>query len=244
LARLLLLGALLLAATLVAAASTGELGRAVPAGSFEMGSDQGELDERPAHQVTLPAFRIDRLEVTQAEYLRCVKAGACAQPVRYPEADGAMLPAIGVSWSDASRYCAWAGKRLPTEAEWERAARGDDGRTYPWGAGLDCARANFGSFLGDGPCGQSNPGKVLPVGSRPSGASPVGALDMAGNVWEWVADRYAAYPGGRITPGLEGELRVVRGGSCCSYFAMPTTTNRLAFPADYVDRDIGFRCAR
>lgn len=234
-----LLGAALILRLAAAGPGRGPM-LSVPAGTFLMGSDQGEPDERPAREVRVSSFHIDRFEVTQAEYGRCVEAGACRLPVRYPEAEGPSLPAVGVSWHDAARYCAWAGKRLPAEAEWERAARGLDGRTYPWGAGLDCSRANFGSFLGDGPCGQSNPGRVLPVGSRPSGASPVGAHDMAGNVWEWVADAYAPRVGARPDPGL----RVVRGGSCCSYFAMPTTTNRLAFPPDYVDRDIGFRCAR
>jgi len=222
----------------------------IPAGTFTMGSERGDPDERPTRQVKLAAYSIDRFEVTQAQYERCVQAGACRAARRYPDAGGPALPAIGVSWHDARRYCAWAGKRLPSEAEWERAARGQDGRTYPWGAGLSCAKANFGSFLGDGPCGGTNPGRILPVGSRPAGVSPVGAHDLAGNAWEWVEDVYASYPTGEAGKaaaprGEAGQARrVVRGGSCCSYFAMPTTTNRLAFPADYADNDIGFRCAR
>ena len=237
--------------TLAAPAEAQEMVR-VPAGTFTMGSARGDPDERPPRQVKLEAYSIDRLEVTQAQYERCVRAGACGAAKRYVDAIGPTLPAVGVSWHDARRYCAWAGKRLPSEAEWERAARGQDGRTYPWGAGLSCAKANFGSFLGDGPCGGANPGRIVPVGSRPAGISPVGAHDLAGNAWEWVEDLYAPYPAGegQAAPPSGGQgpsdraRRVVRGGSCCSYFAMPTTTNRLAFPADYADNDIGFRCAR
>lgn len=219
----------------------------IAGGEVALGRDDGDPDERPVQPVTLAGFAIDRYEVTQAEYARCVAAGACRAARRYPEAEGERVPVVGVSHGDASAYCRFVGKRLPSEAEWERAARGLDGRRYPWGETLDCARANFGSFLGDGPCGERNPGRPLAVGSRPSGVSPAGAHDLAGNVWEWVADEYRPYPGGAITPPANpaGEtLRVVRGGSCCSYFALPTTTNRLAFPESYVDRDLGFRCAR
>jgi formylglycine-generating enzyme required for sulfatase activity len=238
------IGSLLLVTT--ARARPDSMVRVAP-GTFTMGSEHGDPDERPSHPVTLPGYAIDHFEVTQARYAECVRAGVCRAAVKYPEADGPTLPAVGVSWLDAERYCRWTGKRLPTEAEWERAARGTDGRTYPWGAGLDCARANFGNFAGDGPCARVNPGRVLPVGSRPTGQSPEGAEDMAGNVWEWVADVYAPYGQGQRpstrAPAADAP-RVVRGGSCCSYFAMPTTTNRLSFPPTYADRDLGFRCAR
>jgi formylglycine-generating enzyme required for sulfatase activity len=238
----------LLAASLIAEPASSEPAMAqVPAGEHAIGSTVGDPDERPVHRVKLASFTIDRHETTQAEYARCVAAGTCRAARRYPEAEGARLPVVGVSHADAIAYCRWAGKRLPSEAEWERAARGSDGRRFPWGDSLDCSRANFGSFIGDGPCGGVNPGRPLPVGSRPTGVSSSGVHDLAGNVWEWVADEYRPYPGGTITPPANpgGEtLRVVRGGSCCSYFAMPTTTNRLAFPAGYLDRDLGFRCAR
>jgi formylglycine-generating enzyme required for sulfatase activity len=231
----------------------------IPAGAFTMGSETGDADERPLHKVELARFSIDRFEVTQAQYQRCVEAGYCRRAKQYPDNIGSKLPVVGVTWGDASRYCDWAGKRLPTEAEWERAAKGTDARTYPWGAGLQCAKANFGSFLGDGPCSGINPGRILPVGSRKAGASPAGVQDMAGNVWEWVADVYKPYA--RVEPSKKHSApspqgpgvnlsareklpRVVRGGSCCSYFAMPTTTNRLFFPEDYLDGDMGFRCAR
>jgi len=205
----------------------------IAAGSFVMGSERGDADEKPRRKVVLAAFEIDRTEVTQQAYKRCVVAGICRAPVAM-QARGDQLPVSGVSWSSASRYCAWLKKRLPTEAEWERAARGNDGRIFPWGAGLDCRKANFGNFDGDGPCGHVSPGRPVAVGSYPAGQSPSGAHDMAGNVWEWVADRYPRTV----------DYRVVRGGSCCSYFAMPTTSNRYRLPKDHSAPDVGFRCAR
>ena len=215
----------------------------VPAGAFTMGGGDQE-DERPAHHVHVSAYWIDRDEVTRGEYQKCVAAGACAAP----DGEGDTRVAVtGVSWRDAEAYCRFAGKRLPTEAEWEKAARGTDGRIYPWGNDPSCAQANFGNFQGEGRCPQ-NPGKPVAVGSYP-GASPYGARDMAGNVWEWVADRYdpryyhhspARDPQGPST----GDKRVVRGGACCSMFGLPRASNRLAFPESYRDIDIGFRCAR
>jgi len=214
----------------------------VPAGELRQGRTGGEPDEAPVHRVRLEAFWIDRHEVTQGEYARCVAAETCRPARKYPDNVGATLPAIGVTWDDARAYCIYRGKRLPTESEWERAARGTDGRVYPWGDQPDCRRANFGNFIDAGPCAGKNPGRILPRGSRPQGASPVGALDMAGNVWEWTADPYLSYATGKLAG--PADQRVIRGGSCCSYFALPTTTNRLSFPASYLDRDIGFRCAR
>ena len=245
---------LFVAVTWTPAARAQEMVR-VPAGPFTMGSTSGDADERPPHTINLQAFQIDRFEVTVASYARCVKAGACKIPRRYPRPAKASagsrgsLPVAGVSWSDARDYCRWVGKELPTEAQWERAARGTDGRVYPWGDRADCARANFGNFAGAGLCAPSNPGHPLPVGSRKRGVSPAGAHDMAGNVWEWVADDYRPYtPGKEPAPARSGmcreALKVVRGGSCCSYFIMPRASNRVAYPATLVDRDIGFRCAR
>jgi formylglycine-generating enzyme required for sulfatase activity len=247
----LLLAAAVLASSRPVAARSSEPGRMVrlEAGTFTMGSSTGEPDERPERRVSLAAFLIDRTEVTQAAYAACERGRACRPAARYPGAEGASLPAVGVSFRDAAAYCAFAGKRLPTEAEWERAARGTDGRTYPWGEDLACHRANFGNFMGAGPCSAVNPGRILPVGSRSVGSTPEGVLDLGGNVWEWVEDLYAPYPGSSTAsrpaprPGPPGK-RVVRGGSCCSYFAMPRAANRLAFPPDYRDGDLGFRCAR
>jgi formylglycine-generating enzyme required for sulfatase activity len=205
----------------------------VPAGAFLRGSNRGEEDERPARRQRLPAFRIDRTEVTRGMYARCVQARRCPPLEALPDPDPAPdLPVTGVTWAEARAYCAFAGGRLPTEAEWEKAARGTDGREFPWGNDADCTRANFGNYDGEGPCAGVNPGRPEPVGSRPSGASPFGALDMAGNVWEWVEDRHEDDP----------TRRVVRGGSCCSYFVLPRAANRNAWHPDHRDGDLGFRC--
>jgi formylglycine-generating enzyme required for sulfatase activity len=215
----------------------------IPAGTFTMGGGD-EDDERPRHRVFVSAFHIDRDEVTRKSYQTCVAAGACAKPDGAGDDD---VPVTGVSWRDAAAYCAFVGKRLPTEAEWEKAARGSDGRIYPWGNEPDCAQANFGNFEGEGRCPQ-NPGRPVKVGSYP-GVSPWGVRDLAGNVWEWVADRYDARyyhrsPARDPKGPTQGDRRVVRGGACCSMFGLPRAGNRLAFPEDYRDIDIGFRCAR
>ena len=208
----------------------------VAAGPFVQGSAHGDEDERPPRSRSLPAFVIDRTEVTRAAYGACVAAHRCkAVPAALAGPAGAdgKLPVTNVSWSDARDYCAFAGGRLPSEAEWEKAARGPDGREYPWGADAACERANWGNFEGEGPCAATNPGFPVAVGRYTEGASPYGALDMAGNVWEWVSDAYDEDP----------KRRVVRGGSCCSYFVPPRAPNRNAWAPDYRGADLGFRCA-
>jgi serine/threonine-protein kinase len=152
-----------------------------------MGSPDGYEDERAVHEVRLDAFWIDRTLVTNSQYIDCVVAGGCTSPLEdVPHHFGrpgySDYPVVNVSWDQAQAYCAWAGRRLPTEAEWERAARGDDGRLYPWGnESPTCKHGNFKE------CDNG----LMPVGSFELGASPYGALDMAGNVWEWVGDWYS-----------------------------------------------------
>jgi len=208
----------------------------VPAGPFVQGSNRGDDDERPARTRTLPAFAIDRTEVTRAAYAACVAARRCKPVPRElagpPGSDGT-LPVTNVSWFDARDFCAFAGGRLPTEAEWEKAARGTDGREFPWGPDAACERANWGNFEGEGPCAGRAPGFPVAVGRYADGASPYGALDMAGNVWEWVADKFDEDP----------SRRAVRGGSCCSYFVPPRAANRNAWAPEYRGGDLGFRCA-
>jgi formylglycine-generating enzyme required for sulfatase activity len=221
----------------------------VPAGEFTMGSDDGGSDERPAHTVYLDAFAIDRTEVTNAQYARCVQAGACRPPDPsrsstradyFADPRYADYPVIYVSWDDARAYCAWAGRRLPTEAEWEKAARGTDGRTYPWGDEWDASKANTD---------EAGPGDTTPVGAYPQGASPYGALDMAGNVWEWVADWYGANyyresPGENPLGPASGAYRVVRGGSWNNYQWLARAAIRGRNTPGNRDDDVGFRCAR
>ena len=169
----------------------------VPAGEFPMGSEDGSENERPVHEVYLDAFYIDKYEVSNGQYEMCVKAGKCDAPSvtssstrdnYYGNPSYADYPVIFVTWYNAQDYCAWAGGRLPTEAEWEKAARGTDDRTYPWGNGdPNCSLAN--SYNDD--TGSYCVGDTSEVGSYPTGASPYGALDMTGNVAEWVSDWYS-----------------------------------------------------
>ena len=160
----------------------------VPEGSFLMGSADGDLDaydsEFPQHQVTLDAFWLDQTEVTNGQYERCVADGECRANYDYgSDFTGENQPVVGVSWDDAADYCAWAGGQLPTEAQWEYAARGPESLTYPWGdSAPDLTLLNY----------DWNVGRTTDVGSYPAGASWVGVLDMAGNVYEWVADWYDA----------------------------------------------------
>jgi len=233
----------------------------VPEGSFEMGSSAGYDDEKPVHNVFLDAFFIDKYEVSNAQYSICVKSGICNAPidissstrdVYYSKPGYADYPVINVNWFEAKNYCDWVGGRLPTEAEWEKAARGTDGRTYPWGEEIDGSKANFCDnncelehkdiSINDGYA------DTAPVGSYPEGASPYGALDMAGNVWEWVADwfqedYYSNSPVSNPPGPTSGDNKVLRGGRWGSKMEYL----RAAFRKDGVkpsslDPGIGFRC--
>ena len=159
----------------------------VAAGAFAMGRDVGgEPDERPRHVVVLSAFRIDRLEVSREQYARCVRAGRCSEAWARPTWTDRRAPVTSVTWFMAAEYCRWASGRLPTEPEWEKAARGTDERTFPWGNDAPTpARAVYGQRM--------HLGQPAAVGTHPAGASPSGVLDLAGNVWEWTATVYDPY---------------------------------------------------
>lgn len=218
----------------------------IPAGSFEMGSAaqdaQAMDDERPIHTVDLNAYWMDKTEITNKMYAGCITANFCTEPARSPyylQAQYANHPIRGISWTQAETYCAWADRRLPSEAEWEKAARGTDGRIYPWGnMPPNSQLANFNQSVND----------TRPVGSYPSGASPYGILDMAGNVWEWVADGYnplyysISLDFNPISDTVKN-LKVLRGGNWDSNAQGIRSANRFwAFPGRN-DTD-GFRCAK
>jgi eukaryotic-like serine/threonine-protein kinase len=218
----------------------------VPAGTFKMGSDTGESGEKPVHDVTLDAFWIDRTEVTNAQYAKCVSAHQCDAPSStksatrdsyYGNSQYDNYPVIYVSWNDADKYCKWAGGQLPSEAQWEYAARGPQSFTYPWGdAPPDKERLNYNQTVGD----------TTEVGSYPQGKSWVGALDLAGNVWEWVEDWYQSqYPAGpqtNPTGPTSGDVRVLRGGSWNTDASYVRTAYRIGSAPGSRDVIIGFRC--
>jgi formylglycine-generating enzyme required for sulfatase activity len=225
----------------------------VPAGPFVMGSDRGAPDEKPVHSVEVSAFRIDRTEVTNSRYRSCVQAGVCSPPAlsnshqrpHYFDDPGYEdYPVIFVSWHQADQFCRFAQGRLPTEAEWEKAARGPapDMREYPWGNEVpDCTRANMG---GAKPC----VGDTDQVGRRPAGASPYGVLDMAGNVWEWVGDwydpsYYLSSPARDPQGPSAGTLKLMRGGCWESgASSLRVSCRKAELPRAWAD-NVGFRCA-
>ena len=237
----------------------------VPAGKFIMGSKAEDAlaecqklfsgcqlgrfeNEQPPHDVDLKEFWIDQTEVTNKQYAACVSGGGCTRPSQtdnfdrssyYGNSEFDEFPVVYVNWYKAKTYCEWAGRRLPTEAEWEKAARGTDQRTYPWGEGLDCQKANYVD---------SCFGNTSPVGNYESGKSPYGAYDMAGNVAEWVNDWYSktyyqnSPPSNPLGPD-SGIYHVVRGGSKANG-NVPSADREYIVPPDWNYGFIGFRCAR
>jgi formylglycine-generating enzyme required for sulfatase activity len=214
---------------------------AVPAGAYTVGCDDGDQYAKPSHSVVLGAFLIDRTEVTNSQYQKFISASGHQAPDTwlggiFPEGKD-NFPVTGVTWQDAADYAIWAGKRLPSEAEWEAAARGPDGRVYPWGNEWQKGFANTGTSA------------TMEVGSFPNGASPFGAEDMIGNVWEWTADEFDPYPGSAATlpkslkPGIN--YRVIRGGA----YDVTQPSISSACYRGFVDASksypkTGFRCAK
>ncbi len=224
----------------------------VPAGEFMMEARQddkmADKDERITHAVYLDAFSIDQYEITTARYAKFVQATKRSAPKYWSEEvlkQHERKPVVGVDWNDAVAYCSWAGKRLPTEAEWEKAARGTDQRLYPWGnAEPSQQRANF-----DHCCDSNHYGDLTDVGSFDGGTSPYGVHDMAGNVWEWVADwsdegYYGKSRERNPTRLSSGDKRVVRGGAWDSAPAYIRSSYRLRLSPMFRLDNIGFRCAR
>lgn len=208
--------------------------------------------EKPEHLVKVAPFYLDITETTNEQYAKFLAASNYPVPAtwkndRFPENE-AQLPVTGVSWEDASAYAAWAGKRLPTEEEWEFAARGTDGRMYPWGAQPQPGLSNIDDT-------GSKKTRPVRIGSYPDGKSPFGILDMSGNVWEWTSSDLTAYPGGTPPelPEGYGRLKIIRGGSFSVPPARATTTFRRGWPATSNDfpagtkadySQTGFRCAQ
>ena len=233
----------------------------VPGGQFEMGCTLGDADptcyytpEEKLHTVHLSPYKIDKYEVTFRRYQKCVDAGECTEPAiggalnfGWPDID--KFPVNGVTWVQSDKFCKFEGRRLPTEAEWELAARGSDGRLYPWGneqptCDLAVMDSKNAGFLG---CGTGN---TMDVGSKPKGNSPYGAADMAGNLWEWTADWYSkTYYGNSPVNDPKGPktgvYKTARGGDFFTRAGYEVrSTGRFEYePSDY-SIAVGFRCAK
>jgi formylglycine-generating enzyme required for sulfatase activity len=212
----------------------------VPGGEFIFGRDGGPEDESPEQVVQVAGFNIDKYPVTNADYKVFVDATGHREPRHWKEGqipEGKEdHPVVWVSWEDATAYAQWAGKRLPTEVEWEMAARGIEGWAYPWGNDFDSAKCNSA---------EAGLGDTSPVGAYPEGVSPYGAEDMCGNVMEWTTDWYAAYRGSLYTNERYGEThKVLRGGSWFDPADAVRTTTRKSAKPDFRFSTIGFRCAK
>lgn len=222
----------------------------IPEGLFTMGFDgtQALEDERPKHQIWLPAFFMDIHEVTTAQYAVFLAVTNRLVPWQWNTVDLSQhsdRPVIGVDWSDADAYCRWKGKRLPTEAEWEKSARGTDGRLYPWGNWVPSkGLANFA--LG---ARFSYSQVLMPVKSYEQGKSPFGLYQIAGNVWEWVQDWYAVNyyeisPEQNPQGPEQGQFKVIRGGSWSDLPKYLLTYGRFKLPPETRNSYTGFRCAK
>jgi formylglycine-generating enzyme required for sulfatase activity len=254
--------------------SMGSTDADIDAAVAECGGCQAEwfADEKPQHEVFLDAFWIDRTEVTNAQYAAFLneRGNQTERGVQWMilEDEGCLIervgeqyrpkpgyeshPAVLVTWFGARAYCEWAGKRLPSEAEWEKAARGTDRRVYPWGREFDCRLGNFDdetqrqSYVVPGGPNCDGYDRIAPVGSYPDGASPYGALDMAGNVWEWTLSIYSGYPynprDGR-EDATAGDARVLRGGA---WYALvggrARCASRVSRGHDFSGVSLGLRC--
>jgi len=215
----------------------------IPAGEFLMGSQSGPEHEQPEHRVLLNSCLIDRFPVTNAQYKQFVDVTGYKPPLHWSAGtypfDQANHPVVNVSWQDACAYAEWVGKRLPTEAEWEKAARGTEGQTYPWGDAFLKDRLNCGN----------HPGHTTPVDKYPEGASPYGVMDTCGNVSEWVSDwydeeYYQNAPLANPTGPEAGKYRVIKGGFFGETMGGVRAACRAFFPPNAGRDNIGFRCAR
>ena len=218
----------------------------VPVGEFTMGSDKGDDDEKPIHKVFLDNYYIDKFEVSNRHFAKFVKAMLLEPPWSFADKDTPIVhadrPVRWVNWWEALGYCLWAGKRLPTEAEWEKAARGSDARIYPWGNDPPSpAHAVFGLKEGTD--------TVSPVGNRDAGKSPYGVHDMAGNLYEWTLDWYSDHYYTELTAinprgPLEGTAKAQRGGSYTnSPYRLRSTFRTKGDPLEH-EHNVGFRCAK
>ena len=236
----------------------------IPEGEFIMGASESQANLRdenamPAHTVFLDSYYIDKYETPNIVYQACVDAGGCSPLKResraihdlyYSEDVYDKSPVMYLSWEDAKNYCEWRGARLPTEAEWEKAARGTDGRTYPWGEEIDCSYAAYGDYEKKRGCAN---GMILPMGNYPKNVSPYGVFDMAGNVSEWVEDCYIEDfymqtngKGKIINPVAIGEhncSRIYRGGAAGTSEVSIATFKRQPITFNYRDYWTGVRCA-
>lgn len=232
----------------------------IPAGEFIMGSNEGDANEMPAHVVYIDAYSIDKTEVTNGDYKLCVRDGICQSPLQitsrtrpqyYGNAQFDEYPVVYIDWGMAKAYCEWRGARLPTEAEWEKAARSENSFIYSWGDEFACHKGNFDdeneidSYVVPGGLNCDGYKDTAPVGSYPAGASAYGIMDMNGNVWEWTNSQSNPYPyiagDGRESPTSDS-MRVVKGGAFTANDYFSRSSNRR-FLSPVIAEDVtGFRC--